>query len=211
MFWNFLALHNRSLRPQPKLDQAGFGLVELIVSISIMVLVMAIILAKQSSFNSAVLLRAQTYEVALSLREVQLSAISANSDGSGDFRSAMGIHFSSSTASNGSFEIFKDPNDNGYSGVSENHGPQGNLDPRFEFRNIRADDAPLSIGEEVSVVFERPNFDAIFYDSTGARIYAAKVEIDVARKGASTNGEAVHDSGVVRTLEITSTGQITVK
>ena len=60
-----------------KILQNGFGLVELLVSISIMLLVTMVVLVNHESFNNGALLRSQAYEVALRLREVQLSAVGA--------------------------------------------------------------------------------------------------------------------------------------
>jgi type II secretory pathway pseudopilin PulG len=182
----------------------GFGLIELMVSISIMVLVTTIILAKQSSFNSAVLLRSQAYEIALAVREVQMGVVSAGSDGTGAFRSVQGIYFD--TGSNGTYRIFKDagsPGNMRYDS-SEEYGKQGFVDPRFEIRAIRAVGGTMA-GTGLSVVFVRPNFDAKFYDSSG-QINASSVEIDVARKNITGTGPSV-----LRTVEITATGQISVK
>ena len=57
----------------------------------------------------------------------------------------------------------------------------------------------------LSVVFERPNFDAWFFDSSGL-VTASSVEIDISKRDQTGTG-----NDVVRTVEITSTGQITVK
>jgi Tfp pilus assembly protein FimT len=61
-----------------RISDRGFGLVELMVSISIMMLLTVVILNRQSSFNGAVLLRNQAYEVAFALRKAQLLAVSGN-------------------------------------------------------------------------------------------------------------------------------------
>ena len=189
-------------------NQSGFGLVELMVSISIMVIVSAIILARQDSFNSAVLLRSQAYEIALALREVQLSAVSASGD-TGSFRTVYGVHFTSETSPaadplNGYFQVFKDANNDGFLSTGEEFGPRGNLDKRFEVRAIRIGGAPSS---ELAVVFVRPNFDALFFDdAVGGAVSASTIEIDIARRGISGTGP-----DVVRTIEVTSTGQIAVK
>ena len=60
----------------------------------------------------------------------------------------------------------------------------------------------------LSIVFKRPNFDAIFYESSGTQAPAnvSAVLIDVRLKGTTGNGV-----GEVRTVEITRTGQITVQ
>ena len=188
-----------------KSNESGFGLIELMVSISIMVIVISIVLVRQTSFNSAVLLRSQAYEVALQLREIQLAAVSANYDSAG-FRSVIGAHFNASNGSNASYSIFRDgDSDYYYDAGDEEFGLQGQIDSRFEIRAIRTvgDGPPASSG--LSVVFERPNFDARFFDSNG-EIFATSAEIDVARVGAAGSGV-----GDVRTVEITSAGQISVQ
>lgn len=206
MFWNYLALR----KPQKQQESmAGFSLVELMISISIMVIVAGIILTRQSSFNGAVLLRGEAYDIALQIREVQLNAVSASGN-SGTFRSVQGVQFDTSTFSNNFYRIFVDTptgvDANGFYDSGEEFGQQGLLDPRFEIRAIRAIGTDAIVGTEVSVVFVRPNFDARFFDSSGELTNTSSVEVDIARRGATGTGP-----DVVRTLEITSTGQIAVQ
>ena len=182
----------------------GFGLIELMVSISIMLIVSSVILARQSAFNGAVLLRSQLYEVALAVREVQLSAVSAESNGSGSFGSVQGIYFDTATSNNGSYVTFHDMDGDFFYDSNEQFGKQGLVDKRFEVRAIRAIGGTIN-GTGVAVVFKRPNFDAQFYSSTG-KISASSIEVDISKRG---NTGTTND--VVRTLEITATGQITVK
>lgn len=182
----------------------GFGLVELMVSVSIMVVIVSIVLVRQGSFNGAVLLRSQAYEVALQLRQIQLNAVSASGD-SGDFRTMLGVYFDTDAGSNGTYRIFRDINgDNDYD-VAEEFGLQGLLDPRFEIRAIRSYGAGVS-QDQISVVFERPNFDARFFNGSGSEITASRVEIDIARKDSTGTGP-----GDIRTVEVTSAGQISVQ
>lgn len=204
MSWNYSAsLSKKSVASLPK-GQGGFGLVELMVSISIMVIISAIILTRQSSFNGAVLLRGQAYEIALQIREIQLSAVSASSDGGGDFRSILGVYFDSSSPNNQKYHIFKDANSNGFYDPIEAFGIQGILDDRFEISEIRAMAAVPYTVPEISVVFVRPNFDARFFIST-AEVIVPSIEIDVVRKDMSGSGP-----GYLRTIEVTATGQISV-
>jgi len=203
MSWNFLALRRKVSGAHQPLGQGGFGLVELMVSISIMVIVSSIILARQSSFNSAVLLRSQAYEIALQVREVQLNAVSASSNASaGNFRSILGVHFD--TDNNSQYKIFRDDGSNGFYDTGEEFGVQGIIDNRFEIREIRAVGDSIS-GTELSVIFVRPNFDARFFDVNG-EVNASSIEIDIARRGITGTS-----TSVLRTLEITSTGQIAVQ
>lgn len=178
-----------------RLSQAGFGLVELMASITIVTIVLAVVLARQNSFNDAILLRSQAYEIALGIREVQLNAVSAIGFSEADtpFRTTLGVHFD--TGNPGTYRIFRDTGNNYYS-ASEEYGLQHKLDARFRVGAIRVDGVPRSA---LSIVFKRPNFDAGFYSSSG-QVSATVLEIDI---------ENI-ETGQSRTIEITPTGQIAV-
>ena len=157
---------------------------------------------QQGAFNSAVLLRSQTYDIALAMREVQLGAVSAVSDGSGGFRSVQGFYLTTETVGNDRYRVFKDADGDFFYDSEEDFGFVGRLDPRFEIRSI----SPASVGSDVSVVFERPNFDANFYTSAGTRLDVPSVLITIGlRAGAGTECGAD-----IRQIEITSSGQIAV-
>lgn len=197
-------LHSKTTKSQTSIS--GFGLIELMVSISIMAVIMAVVLARHDKFNGVVLLRSQAYQVALQLREIQLSAVSATSRNvsgtslAGEYRSVLGVYFS--TAEKNKYQIFQDANNNFRYDVAEQFGQQGIIDPRFEIRAIRASGNSIA---SVSVVFERPDFDARFF-GPGGELPASQIEVDIAKVGESGTG-----SDVVRTVEITATGQIAVK
>ncbi len=174
----------------------GFGLIELLVSISVMLIVTSVIMVRHSSFNSAVLLRGEAYSIALALREVQLSAVSAVGTG-GDFRSLQGIYFD--TDADGTYRIFKDDDGDSRYDADEEFGQQGFLDPRFEVSDIRAAGASV---EQLSVVFERPDFDARFF-SASTELIALDVAIDITQRDGAGAGDT-------RTIIITATGQIVV-
>jgi len=203
MSWISLHSNQTNQVSQSKTRQSGFGLVELLVSISIITIVSGIVLSRHSAFNGAVLLRSQAYEIALTARELQLNAVSA-SGVSGQFRTVLGIHFDTATTTDGLYRVFRDADNDGFYDTGEASGQQGKLDPRFEIKAIRAVGDTIT-GSAVSIVFERPNFDARFFDSSG-EISASRIEIDVARR--DTTGST---PDVVRTLEITATGQIAVQ
>ena len=173
-----------------------------------MMLVAAIVLARQESFNGAVLLRGQAYEVALSAREVQMNSVSAISI-AGNYRTLLGLHFD--TNNDSLVRIFRDTdppsgNSNGYYNSGEEFGQQISIDSRFEVRGIRTvSGASETSVSNISVVFERPNFDARFF-TAGGEVSASAVEIDISKRGQT--GTEIE---VVRTVEITSTGQITVQ
>lgn len=182
----------------------GFGLIELMVSISIMAIIMAVVIARHDSFNGVILLRSQAYEIALQLREVQLSAVSATSR-AGEYRSNLGVYFTSTNRNQ--YIVFQDSaagTDGRYDG-GEQLGPAGVLDSRFEVRSIRRGDN-LNTLQNVSIVFARPDFDAEFATSAGSLPNMPSIIIEVARVG--TTGTGV---GETRYVEVTATGQITVK
>ena len=181
-----------------KLGRSGFGLIELMVSMSIIVLVSSIIISRQSTFNSAIILRNQTYEVAFAIREAQQLAVSGGDESVRRY----GLYFNTSTTSKQQYILFKDSNDSGTYDAGEQIGLTGKIDRSFEVRQTFIGVNPYT---EMVILFERPNFDAKYFDSTGSLQNDTVAYIDIARSGQS--GTAV---GVVRRVEVTQTGQISV-
>lgn len=177
---------------------AGFGLIELMVSIGIMVLVMSVIMVRQNAFDGASVLRNQAYEVALNIREMQLLAVSAINDG-GDYRKTYGVMFDLDLPNN--YTIWQDENGNNYydEGTDSEFGKQGSIDPRFEILSITRIDTAAEI-DDINISFMRPNFDAYLRRDGGAPV-SDGVEIVLALKG---------DNSVYYTIEVTQTGQINV-
>jgi len=164
------------------------------VAISIMALVSAVILTRQSAFDNAVLLRNQAYEVALQIRSLQFSAVSASGE-SNNFTAIVGAYFNTGTA--GSFTMYRDVAADGFDGVDSIGTVK--LDQRFEIADIKVGGTSET---KVAVAFQRPNFDAVFYeDATLASEYPESVvRIEIVRKGGTSK------YGV----DITKTGQISV-
>jgi prepilin-type N-terminal cleavage/methylation domain-containing protein len=205
MLFKFRFLTNTAKTSRPS---RGFGLVELMVSISIMTLVSTVILVKNRSFNNALLLRNQAYEVAFSLRQAQLLAVSGNKESASD-SNQYGIYFDISTAP-GQYRLFRDD-----SNTSSNlgrydagdHTPPGGvgiLDNRFVIQEI-VDSSDNPLDDVLSVTFVRPNFDALFKDSSGG-YFSGPVYLKISPKDNSG-----YTNVPFRLVEITSTGQITVK
>jgi prepilin-type N-terminal cleavage/methylation domain-containing protein len=179
-------------------ERRGFGLVELMVSMSIMALVSAVIITRQSSFNGAVLLRNQAYEVAFALREAQLLAVSGGDESVRRY----GVYFNTSAATQHQYILFRDSDEDGRYDSGEQIGLTGRLDTRFEIREAFVD---TTTHGEMVILFERPNFDAKYYNSTGIQQVDNVAYIDVARTGLT--GIEV---GTVRRVEVSNTGQISV-
>ncbi|MEM9336367.1 MAG: hypothetical protein AAGA35_00740 [Patescibacteria group bacterium] len=191
----------------------GFTITELLVTIGLMLIISGVVVARYSSFNSAVLLKNQALEVALSIRQAQLFAVAAQGD-AGDFEDQFGIHFDSSAGNNRTYRIFRDNNNDGIFDAGDSEiGIPGELDSRFIIRgfvdadnNTGSASSVLTGGDEFTITFERPNFDAKFADSAGALTNdVVYIEIVLA-------GDTIDDDNVdrlLRTVEITSAGQIT--
>lgn len=184
----------------------GFGLIELMVSVGIVTMVMGIVVAKQSSYDGAVLLRSQAYEIALQARETQLLAVSAIGQ-DGDYRNVYGLYFNEQTPN--SYYTYKNDDADYYFDSDEDMIiGRHNIDARFE---IDAVSTVSGVSESLvdgglSIVFERPNFDAELYTYSGpVSSGVSSVQIDLRLKG--TEGSGV---GAVRTVEISRTGQIIV-
>lgn len=187
----------------------GFGLIELMVSISIMTLVSTVILVKNRSFNNALLLRNQAYEVAFSLRQAQLLAVSGTKESVSN-STQYGIYFDiGSSPGDGQYQLFRDDSRSGsnlgrWDSGDVRIGAIGSLDNRFVIQEI-LDAGGIPREDRLSVTFVRPNFDALFKDSSGG-YFAGPIYLKISPK--DTNG---YVDVPFRLVEVTSTGQISVK
>lgn len=181
--------------------RAGFSLLELLVSISIVTLVLGIVLTRHGAFNSAVLLRGQAYEIALDIRQLQLGAVNSTNQNTGRFGASRGVYFNTTALAQNSYYFFEDADGNNWpaSNGSERLGPIKRLDPRFVVDGSWGSD-------DVVVMFTRPNLDAVFYNGASTRLNQSAVEVDIMRRDA-VGTECGIDK---RTIEITNTGQISV-
>jgi prepilin-type N-terminal cleavage/methylation domain-containing protein len=186
----------------PTRSTRGFGLIELMVSISIMTLVSTVILVKNRSFNNALLLRNQAYEIAFSLRQAQLLAVSGTKESAGD-SNQYGIHFNVTNApSNYQYRTFRDDGNNTgwYDAADVTIGTLGSIDNRFVIDISDSSGVPIS-ADTLSITFVRPNFDALFRTAAGNSV-SGPVYLKVTPKEGST---------AFRLVEVTATGQINVR
>ena len=176
----------------------GFGLVELMISVSIMVLLSGVILARHSAFNGAVLLRNQAYEVAFALRQAQLLAVSGVNTGATTKVQQYGVRFSEVANQNNSYFIFHDQDaDGAYDESIDEKIETFQIDKRFDIREVTGSSAIMNI------TFKRPNFDAIFVPpvpSSAGSIFIDIAKIDTTDTKVST----------VRRVEVTTAGNISV-
>ncbi|MCA9361352.1 prepilin-type N-terminal cleavage/methylation domain-containing protein [Candidatus Kaiserbacteria bacterium] len=175
---------------------AGFSLVELLVTISIVTLITAIVMIRYSSFDSSVLLNNQAYEIALDIRETQVRAISiqARDPGTGDaFTSNYGlfydidepteyIFFQDTGSNNGKYDLGEE--------IETLH-----LDGRFIISSITSNGSVTE--NEASIIFKRPNFDAIMEDDSNNSLNSVEITVQAKRNSSSNRKVIIYSSGQV--------------
>jgi prepilin-type N-terminal cleavage/methylation domain-containing protein len=162
----------------------GFTLIEMLVVMSIMLIITAALLVKQSRFDSSTILRSLAYGVALSVRQAQVygtsvvgTSTSQVACGSGYYNlasgncyaSGYGIYFSNalSTASPSSYILFADLNGDGKYEANEfvksfmfsNGYTISNFCAVNQSTIARCEPSSIS---SLAIVFKRPNPDAQF-------------------------------------------------
>ena len=173
----------------------GFSILEVLITAVIIGVITGIIALRYGSFNNLILLKNQAFVIALDLRETQTSSLSAVGS-EAEFRRPYGIHFDTAQADR--YTFFRDSNEDGLFTAAEALEVR-RLDSRFQIRRIcGGSSASCTSLEDLTVTFERPNFDAIL--RSGALLVTnGVVEIET-MSGSSMRG-----------ININAAGQITVE
>lgn len=195
-------MYSKYLRIRRK--NAGFSLIEVLISAAIIGIVTAIVVVKYGAFNSTVLLRNQAFEVALAVREAQVFSISVRRDPDTGFRDPYGISFPDEGTQQ--FSLFVDVDDDGYDESEEVE--RFTIDSRFSISAlclgnsaVTDPDSDSSCGaSDLSITFKRPDFDANFDTSSGHSGEIATIRL------VGINDDTIHRDIVVR-----STGLISVE
>lgn len=202
-----MSIFLHSSRPIHSSARGGFTLVELIVSVSIVLMILAAGLLRFNSFDSAVLIRSVAYDVAFSVREAQSSSLGVVR-GATDFRSAFGTSFTPGERSYALFEYRNEadpdarpeyvPGDSSVSEVRTYTLPQTFTVTEICVQTSSAETCAL---DRLDVSFRRPEYPALFYASgyggDMANIESATVRIgstDGALRGTIDIGYAGHIS-----------------
>jgi prepilin-type N-terminal cleavage/methylation domain-containing protein len=191
------------LKMKFKIAPRGFTLVELMVTLAIVVLVTGVIMVQYSSFNNSVLLTNQAYLTSFDIREVQSLAVSVRGRSS-VFDQEYGIYFDITKPNQ--YQLFQDTGtsnpvryDSG-----EAIGSPYLIDPRFTILNICVSDTTSKVCsdtsslENVTLSFQRPDFDADFYSSAKSNIQSMEITIGAV------------DGDLTKTITIYETGQISI-
>lgn len=189
------------------LDQRGFSLVELLITIGIVIMVTGAVLVKHTSFSSSTLLKSQALEISLDIRTAQQYSISARADRT-DTRAAYGVYFDAQNP--GRYQLFLDADDDSLYDTGEEVGLANALDSRFFIKEIchqNSSGRQCSSNRKASVAFKRPNFDGIVRTSwaDGSNYGVSNrtwIDIVIA---------PVSDTDTTRTVTVYQTGQIAVQ
>lgn len=209
------SLLKRYVLPQTE-HSAGFTLIELMVTLTIVILATGLVMIRYVSFNSTVLLNSLAYQVAFDFRETQSLAISVRGSNA-EFREEYGMHFDVNTPNQ--YILFQDTNQslnvNGFirydSDENEAVGDPIIIDPRFTVvdlcgtsmggaRNCLSDTGG-EFPQFVTVAFARPDFDAIMYGDGIGPLSEAEFIL----------GTDDAESDITRSVIVTRNGQITVQ
>lgn len=185
----------------------GFTVIELMVTVAIFVIIYSIVLVKNSEFNSSVRLTNLAYEIALQIREAQTFGVSVKEFGTGPsstFDLGYGVYFDESLPT--SFLLFADTDKNiqrktdGTEDIDQLNIEGGNRINKFCATPKSSPEVCSDTGilDWLTVVFIRPIPDANIRTSAAIGYESARIEV-------SSQG------GATRTVNIESTGQISIE
>ena len=205
--------------------EGGFTLVELLVSISIIVIITSFVVAGQDTYVGGAALKGDLSEIALSLSEARAYGLGVRelTPGSGDFSAAYGIEFRlpSAGGSDSSYVSFADlgsPKDGVYGGTwaCSIGGGSECLSKKTFSRNNKIDSICVIYNsgggncagdnvDRVAVSFLRPDTEAIikFFNNGGLPFTPSNY------KGVEINLEA--PSGDIKSVSVFTTGQISIQ
>lgn len=172
----------------------AFSLVELMVTIGIILIITSIVMVRYASFNSTTLLNNQAYEIALNLREAQVFAVSVRGE-ENQFRLSYGLYFETDSLQ---YYLFGDSNNNGIYDSGEEIGNSYVIDERFTLSQlcVNSPDNCNSTASRASVLFTRPNFDAMI-NAPGVSNNANSLSVEVASRNGATRRVTVWQTGQI--------------
>jgi prepilin-type N-terminal cleavage/methylation domain-containing protein len=203
---------------------AGFTMIELLVSFAIISVISAVVFFQGRAFNDSISMTSALQEVSLAVREAQSYGVSVreSSVGSNNFNLGYGIHFD---YRNPTFAIiFKDTNANGkYDGGTDCSGSDECLEKVYYGNGVKyflvvaykppTGDVPAinGINYAVDLIFIRPSTDATInlFDSSGNL-----VPYDTSGPYAGPYVKAqlwLINGHALRPIDITNTGQISIE
>ncbi|MEK7567727.1 MAG: prepilin-type N-terminal cleavage/methylation domain-containing protein [Patescibacteria group bacterium] len=192
---------------------AGFTLVELMVTVSVMTLVSSVVLYENSKFNSTILLTNLGYEIALTARQAQVFGLSSKiAQIGGSTQVGYGIYFDLDDSQR--FILFVDTNTAGGNKYSYQEGEAINIiginnrNQVFDICTLSGTTWTCAVANSLdslrktSISFLRPNPEPEFRDSAQNKITADAIKIVLKNISSETDK---------RCVLVTLAGQISVK
>ena len=203
-------IHPKYPKSKKLKSETGFSLIEMIVSISIILIITSVVLVRQSAFTSTVLLKNLAYGVALSVREVQTAAVSVRGR-NGIFDVPYGIHFD--IQKDNQYVLFRDVkpvsniNDKYDVGDTEELVDTITINKNFKLKDLCYENTSTKVCnsndpnfKELVVIFKRPDFDALFnVDNNTNDLDSDIIEVEVVLSGRV-------DDTLERVITVNSTG-----
>jgi prepilin-type N-terminal cleavage/methylation domain-containing protein len=186
--------------------QRGFTLLELMIVLGIFAIFTGLLVANYHKFGSNLDVTNLAYSVALSVREAQLYGVSVkeSAPGSDQFTNRYGIHFthSSDPATNNTYQIFYDSNNNGQWDASDQQITVFTVTNGNSIESI-CGIKPNGGGSDdcngtLDITFLRPNPEARISTNAGAQNYQYATIC------------LVGSSGRRKYVEVDPTGQVSV-
>lgn len=173
----------------------------MLVSISIIALISGVIIFQYSKFDSQVLLRNVAYEVALTVREAQVLAVSVRGNSS-DFDQAYGVHF---TKDSPTYQLFRDSGTvprtfDGGDQILATYTISRGTTIGVLCKNATTCASSASLPDE-DVTFKRPDPDATFAHNSVLDPISSLGIVVTSNK----------DPSSMRVVEVMTTGQISVQ
>lgn len=201
-----------SLFSKHKNTSRGFTLVELLMTISIMLIILGALVFNQSHYSDGAALKNLGDTIGLTLRQAQIYGVSVKefNTGSNNFTAAYGVDFNMTTPT--AYISFADiPVESTYNGIYDGGPELITTNPITQGNTINGlCEIPLSgqpncsIGH-VDITFLRPEITAqmVFFDTSGNKLSLSGVE--------GTQIKLLSPAGNTRSVTIYTTGQISVK
>jgi prepilin-type N-terminal cleavage/methylation domain-containing protein len=187
----------------------GFTLVEMLVSISIFMILTAVVLFNHGAFNSSMVVTNLSYEVALAIRQAQTYGLAVKQE-VGDvssFENAYGVFFDVNDAK--SFYIFADKDgDQWFDPSLDSCDGTDECVEKIEIRGDVSIESLKSFGSDnedndLAIIFKRPNPVAIIWDENERFPGNSKAAAEIVLYSQKADKRKV--------VRVESSGQISVK
>ena len=183
----------------------GFTLIELMVTVGIFVFMTALLLAKYNSYYSGTIFKNQAYDVAITLRQAQSFGISVKADpgnvNTPTFGSAYGVNFPNAGITDFNLFSYRGNPVNGFNNVGTEKNYKLKYGAYFAELKVSTDGTNYSYADNVDIVFQRPNPEAIICAKVGVRTCNVYKYVDLVMKS---------QNNVIKTIKINSSGQISI-